>query len=269
MNTDNFFCKNYTNIKQIHQIINQAHQAAAVFKGSIKHRRIIIPALTLTNLSQEHLFFSCDSQPGLYLPAGTELTLSFHVQLANSTLPCECTVSIVTDTQKENKLFLVAMFPYSISLMQRREQVRYPIPEENFLFYSLLFTNTQVINDKEWQPVNDTAVRYNEISAGGISLYINTAETPNIPTNKSILILKCKFPPQLPEDPVKKEFCSFIIIARIFRLTKKGSEILIRAKFSHWSYNTVNKKWNLVQSHTGISQLLPYIAPPEGISALC
>lgn len=267
MNADNFFCKNYTNIKQIHQIINQAHQAAAVFTGTIKHRRIVLPALTLTNLSQEHLFFSCDSQPGLYLHSGTEIILTFLVQLGDSTLPCECTVSIVTYTQKENKLFLVTMFPYSISLMQRREQIRYPIPEENYLFYSLLFTNSQVINDKEWQPINDTAVKYNEISAGGISLFINTTETPNVPTNKSILILKCKFPPQLPGNPFRKEFCNFILIARIFRLTKKGNEILIRAKFSHWSYNSANRKWNLVQAHTGISQLLPYITPPEEFSA--
>lgn len=268
MNTDNFFCKNYTNIKQIHQIINQAHQESTVFTGLIKYRRINIPALTLTNLSQDHLFFSCDNQPDLYLPTGTEIILSFLVQFNNSTLPCECTVSVVTYTLKENKLFIVAMFPFSISLMQRREQVRYPIQKENFSFYSLLFTNTQVINDKEWQPLSSSAVTYNEISTGGFSLSIDAAELPSVPTAKSVLILKCKFPPQQPENPLKKEFCSFIMIARIFRLTKKGNEIFIRAKFSHWAYNTTYKKWNIVQAHKGISQLLPYIAPPEEFTAI-
>lgn len=263
MNTDNFFCKNYTNRKQIHQIINQAYQTAVKFQGTIKNKQITIPDLKLTNLSLEHLFFSCTNQPDLNLSTGKELTLSFHVQLGETMLPCECTVSVVTYNQKENKLFIIAMFPYSISLMQRREQVRYPIKEEDFSCYTLLFTNTQVINENEWQPVCSSAVKYNEISAGGLSLALNTKDISNLPTNKSVLILKCKYPPLYPPDAAKKEFYSFIIVAKIFHLSKKGNEIFIRAKFSHWSYNTANRKWNIVQSHTGISQLLPYIAPAE------
>lgn len=263
MNTESFFCKNYTNKKQIYQIIHQAYQTVTQFKGSANHKQITIPALTLTNLSQEHLFFSCDYQPDLYLSAGMELALTFHVQLENSMLPCECTVSIVTFTQKGDKLFIVAMFPYSISFMQRREQIRYPIKEENFSYYSVLFTNTQVINETEWQPIDNNAVHYNEISMGGVSLYIDTTDLTNLPTNKSILILKCKFPHQQPVTPLKKENSNFIIVARISRLTKKGSQILLRAKFSHWCYNVANnKKWNIVQ-HAGIAQLLPYIAPPS------
>lgn len=268
MNTDNFFCKNYTNIKQMHQIINQAHQESVVFTGVIKSRHITLPALMLTNLSHDHLFFSCDSQPDVYLPAGTEITLSFLVHLDDTTLPCECNVTVVDYTLQENKLFIVAMFPYNISLMQRREQVRYPIPKANSSFYSLLFTNTQVINENEWQSINN-AVTYNEISCGGLSLTIDTTKLTSVPTIKSVLIIKCKFPPRLPENPIKKECCSFIIIAKIFRLNKNGNEIFIRAKFSHWSYNNMYRKWNIVPAHRGISQLLPYIAPPEEFSELC
>lgn len=263
MNTDNFFCKNYTNRKQIHQIISQAHQTAAVFQGTIKNRQAILPDLTLMHFSLEHLFFSCDAQPDLNLIAGKELTLTFHIQLGETKLPCECTVTVITYNQKDDKLFIITMFPYSISLMQRREQVRYPIKEENFSYYSLLFTNTQVINENEWQPVSSHAVKYNEISAGGLSFIINTADITNLPTNRSVLILKCKFPPLYPADSIKKEFYSFILVAKIFRLSKKGNEMLIRAKFSHWCHNTPNRKWHLVQAHTGISELLPYISQPK------
>lgn len=262
MNTDNFFCKNYTNRKQIHQIINQAHQTAAVFQGTIKNRHVTIPDLALTHLSLEHLFFSCENQPDLNLSSGKELILTFHIQLGETTLPCECTVTVVTYSHRENKLFIITMFPYSISLMQRREQVRYPIKEEEFSYYSLLFTNTKVINEDEWQPISNNAVKYKEISAGGLSLSINTADMTNLPANnRSVLILKCKYPPLYPADSLKKEFYSFILVAKIFHLSKKGNEMHIRAKFSHWSHNTAKRKWNIVQAHTGISELLPYVAP--------
>lgn len=270
MNTENFFCKNYTNLKQIHQIINQAHQEFALFNGVIKNRQTTIPTLTLTNLSNDHLFFSCDFEPQIYLSAGSELILTFHIQLENTVLPCECTVTVVTFTQKENKLFIVTMFPYSISLMQRREQVRYPIKEEDFIFYSLFFTNTQVINEKEWQPVNNSAINYHEISTGGLSLEINTTGMAAAPTARSVLILKCKFPPQqIQEQPLQihtfnsgqKEISNFIIVAKIFRFSKKGNSIFLRAKFTHWTYNTSNRKWNITPAHTGITQIHPYIHP--------
>lgn len=272
MNTENFFCKNYTNLKQIHHIINQAHQEFSVFNGLIKNRQTTLPVLTMTNLSNDHLFFSCDFEPHIYLSAGSELILSFHIQLEDTVLPCECTVTVVTFTQKENKLFIVTMFPYSISLMQRREQVRYPIKEEDFIFYSLFFTNTQVINEKDWQPINNKAITYHEISTGGLSLEIDTANMVTVPTTRSVLILKCKFPPQqLQQDPqliqiptfnsAQKELSNFILIAKIFRLSKKGSSILLRAKFTHWTYNTSNRKWNIVPAHTGITQIHPYILP--------
>lgn len=272
MNTENFFCKNYTNLKQIHQIINQAHQEFTVFNGVIKNRQAALPILTLTNLSNDHLFFSCDFDPKIYLSAGSELILTFHIQLEDTILPCECTVSVLTFTQKDNKLFIVTMFPYSISLMQRREQVRYPIKEENFIFYSLFFTNSQVINEKEWQPVSNNAVIYHEISTGGISLDIDTASLNDVPTTRSVLILKCKFPPQQtqqelpplsipPVSSLQKEISSFILIAKIFRLSKKGNSLFLRAKFTHWAYNTSSRKWNIAPAHTGITQIHPYILP--------
>lgn len=272
MNTDNFFYKNYTNLKQIHKIINQAHQEFALFNGVIKNRQTSLPSLKLTNLSNDHLFFSCDADPQIYLAAGSEIILSFHIQLDETVLPCECTVTIVTLTQKENKLFLVTMYPYNIALMQRREQVRCPIKEEDFIFYSLLFTNTQVIKEKEWQPISNKAIHYNEISTGGLSLEIDTTDLLNVPTTRSVLILKCKFPPQQPQQEQQtlqvktfnsgqKEISNFIIVAKIFRLSKRGNSIFLRAKFTHWTYNTTNRKWNIAPTHTGITQIQPYILP--------
>ena len=256
-NAENFFCKNYTNKKQIYNIISQAYQTNALFKGYLQKSTI---ALTLTNISHDHLFFFCDMQENLEISANTELVLTFHIPLANSTLPCEFTVPVVTYTQNGNKFFFVTMFPYTISLLQRREQIRYPVKREAYPFYELAFTDTQVVKE-EWETIDNGNIVYHDISTGGLYIQLKNIDTINVPTLKSVLILKCKFPPLQPQpDKNKKECSSFIITARICNIRKVNNELYIRAKYTHWTYNLSIKKWNAVYSHDGIVQLQHYIA---------
>lgn len=259
-NAENFFCKNYTNKKQIYNIIGQAYQANSLFKGYLQKNSIALPALTLTNISHDHLFFLCDMQENLEISANTELELTFHIPLANSTLPCEFTVPVVTHTQNGSKLFFVTMFPYTVSLLQRRKQIRYPVKREAHSFYELAFTDTQVVKE-EWKTIDASNIVYRDISTGGLCIQLKNIDPPNVPTLKSVLILKCKFPPlRQQSDKKKKECSSFIITARICNTRKINNELHIRAKYTHWTYNLSIRKWNVVYSHDGIVQLQHYIA---------
>lgn len=264
MDIKDYFCKTYSNPKQIRNIINQTFLTETQFKGIIIKTSKTLPPLTLTNVVGELLYFVCDYDPDIKISSSkTDLQLTFYIQMTNGSLPCEFTVQAMPFTKKGDKLLIVTLFPISVALLQRREQVRYKIKKENYCFYELAFTNTQVIKE-EWQVINNNNIIYNDISKGGIYIQLKNIDKYETPTLKSLLILKCRFP-ALPtttaiDKLLKKTYSNFIIIARIRNIKKRGNLLHIRAKYTHWSYSLTQKRWNTVFPKEGITPLESYIS---------
>lgn len=263
MDIKNYFCKTYSNPKQIRNIINQAFLTEIHFKGQIVRTGQILPPLSLTNVT-DYLFFTCDYSPDIKISSSkTDLQLTFYIQMTNSALPCEFTVQAMPFTKKGDKLMILTLFPTSLALLQRREQTRYKIKKENYFFYELAFTNTPVIQEN-WKSINNNNIIYNDISRGGIYIQLKNINRYEIPTLKSVLILKCRFPALPTATPIdrilKKTYSNFIIVARIRNIKKKGNILHIRAKFTHWSYSLTQKRWNTVFPKEGITPLESYIS---------
>lgn len=214
--------------------------------------------ISFLEISDNNLFFLCNSPEKLQIQEQDELLINFSVRLNGKLLPCELKVRVTKFRFSNGALFFSTTFPISVNHMQRRLFVRYPINIAYFQQLSMAFTNSDFALADKWQNFYPDCINWGDISIGGIMFYSKKHEDWNKTfTNKSSLILNCIFnAPQANSS----SFNAFHIACSILemRAVKETNLKYIRAKFTHWTYqNTIN--WKKVPSADGIEALAKYL----------